>query len=103
MRRSNEGFLRRIVFGERRDIAAGISDAHQLVIQRDRVERLLLLRLGLLLFLSCVEKTRQTLCLRVGNMIRLTTIQILAQPFGIRSICGFGNGGVPSTRLKFGL
>jgi hypothetical protein len=77
MRRSIESLLWRIVLLDRRDIAVGIPDAHQLVIQRDRVGRLLLLRLGLLLFLSCVEKTRQTLCLRVGKMILLTKIQII--------------------------
>jgi hypothetical protein len=49
------------------DIAVGIPEAHKLVIQRDRVWRLLLLRLGLLLFLSFVEKPRKTLFLRVGE------------------------------------
>jgi hypothetical protein len=68
MRRSIESLLRRIVLFERRDIAVGIPEAHQLVIQREVMRRLLLLRLGWLLFLSCVEQARKTLLLRVGNM-----------------------------------
>jgi hypothetical protein len=31
----------------------------------------------------------------VGNLILLTKIQIVAQPFWIRSMGGFGNAGVP--------
>ena len=81
--------------GERRDIAVGIPDAHQLVRPRHRVGRLLWWHLGVLLGLSCVENTRQTLLCCGGNMRLPPNIQIIAQPCGISRMGGLRNRGVP--------
>jgi hypothetical protein len=47
------------------------------------------------LFRSCVKNAWKTRVLRVGPLRLLTKIQIVAQPFGIRGMCGYRDAGVP--------
>jgi hypothetical protein len=76
---------------------------NKLVIESDRMVCLLLLRVCLLLFLQFLEEAGKAARLRMGEVILLAEIQIIAQPLKAGCMGIIRDGLLPQERHKLRL